>query len=263
MVKILGALVLVGYLIRLFAAEEPLALPAPLGWLGGLDRDRAGLDARCRPTSRRACPRRCATCCSRASSSSTSSSCARGRRSARACGCCSPRCRPPRCGAVHFVTPGLRAGQRARRRPQRLRVPARHRAPAGRLPDRPGPPLPARCGCWRRSPIVAALLATLSRGALVGILALVVWAVLTRRVPIGGSAGGRRGARRDPRARARVLGAADRGARAGQGQGGHRQRAVARGAVEGRAADGGRPPAARHRPGRFGDVAARSTSSTR
>lgn len=35
-VKILGALVLVGYLIRLFAADEPLVLPAPLGWLAAL-----------------------------------------------------------------------------------------------------------------------------------------------------------------------------------------------------------------------------------
>jgi putative inorganic carbon (HCO3(-)) transporter len=32
-VKILGALVLLGYLIRLLASDEPLVLPAPLGWL--------------------------------------------------------------------------------------------------------------------------------------------------------------------------------------------------------------------------------------
>ena len=97
----------------------------------------------------------------------------------------------------------------------------------------------------------AAILATLSRGALVGLAALLLWAVLTRRIGFGGTV-------------ALVLAALvliglaftlwssvinERLEEKNQDR--RRQRRIARGVLVGRRADGDGPPDARGRPGAF------------
>jgi putative inorganic carbon (HCO3(-)) transporter len=184
-VKILGALVLVGYLIRLFAVEEPISLPAPLGWLAALTvwvllatllspdigeslaktlryllfasffflyvqlvRTRAAVTASLRVL---------------LLSLSAASMVA----------------------LISFLTQGYGLASGPVGDPNDFAYLLASALPlAGYLivDDR------RYRAVWVLAtiPVVAALLATFSRGALVGILALVVWAVLTRRVPLGG-----------------------------------------------------------------------------
>jgi putative inorganic carbon (hco3(-)) transporter len=184
-VKILGALVLVGYLIRLLAANEPIFLPAPLGWLAALTlwvllatlvspdisdsiaktlryvlfasffflyvqlvRTRAAVRASLRVL---------------LLSLSGASVVA----------------------LVMFLTQGYGLASGPVGDPNDFGYLLASSLPlAGFLivDDR------RYRGFWVLAtiPIVTALLATLSRGALVGVLALVAWAVLTRRVPLGG-----------------------------------------------------------------------------
>ena len=95
--------------------------------------------------------------------------------------------------------------------------------------------------------LILALFGTLSRGALVGLAAVVLWAVATRRTRFGGVA--RRPVRGRGRARAgaHAVAAADRRAPGGQEQGRDGQRRVAQGVLAGGGVDGGRPAAARRR----------------
>ncbi len=110
--------------------------------------------------------------------------------------------------------------------------------------------------------LVLALFGTLSRGALVGLAAVVLWAVATRRTRVGGvlAVTVRRG--RDAAAGVHAVAAADRRAPRGQEPGRAGQRRVARGVLVGRTADGRRQPDPRRRARAATASRARTTSST-
>ncbi len=184
-VKILGLLVLVGYLLRLLAANEPLELPAPLGWLAGLT---------------------AWVLVATLVSPDISQSLAKTLRYALFASFFFlyvqlVRTRPAikaslrvlllsMSGAsvvalVAFVREGSGLASGPVGDPNDFAYVLATALPlAGYLilDDRRYRVL------WivAAIPMVTALLATFSRGALVGVLALVAWAVLTRRVPIGG-----------------------------------------------------------------------------
>ena len=101
--------------------------------------------------------------------------------------------------------------------------------------------------------IVAALFGTLSRGALVGLAAVVLWAVATRRTRVGGVLAGTVVVAGVLLLVVHAVAAADRRAPGGQEPGRAGERRVARGVLVGGAADGGGQPAARRRPGPLRD----------
>ena len=123
---------------------------------------------------------------------------------------------------------------------------------------------PALRGLWWlcSAVLVGALFGTLSRGALVGLAAVVLWAVATRRTRLGGVVAGRDRGRAACCAGAHAVAAADRRAPGGQEPGRAGQRRVARGVLARRADDGGRPPAAGGRARPLRGREPRATSST-
>ena len=184
-VKILGALVLVGYLIRLLAAEEPLALPAPLGWLSALSVWVL-----------------VATLVSPEISESIAKTLryllfasffflyvqlvrtnTQARNSLRVL--LASLSAAAVAALFSFITQGYGLASGPVGDPNDFGY-----LLASSLPLAVYLIAEDRRYRWlwvaATLPIAGALLATLSRGALVGILALVVWAVLTRRFPIGG-----------------------------------------------------------------------------
>ena len=73
-VKILGVLLFVAWLLRALARSEPLRVSPALAWAGFFALRRRALDCCSRPTRPTACSTRCATRCSSCSSSSSCSS---------------------------------------------------------------------------------------------------------------------------------------------------------------------------------------------
>ena len=148
---------------------------------------------------------------------------------------------------LHRARPRPRG--RADRRPQRLRLPAGVRAAARLLPARPRRSAarwlwPSAARCWWR-----ATLATLSRGALVGLAALAPWAIFTRRIPLTRRAARlRRGAQRGRR-RVRAVGAGAPGPARAEEPGRRPERRVAPGAVDRRGAEAADGSHHRCRPG--------------
>ncbi len=184
-VKILGALVLVGYLIRLFAAGEPLALPAPLGWLAAFTLI-VLVSTLASPDLAASIPKTLRYLLF-ASFFFLYVQLVRTREAVRA----SLRALLASLSAASmwalftFLTQGYGLASGPVGDPNDFGYLLATALPLALY-------LIAQDRRYRTLwvlatlPIVAALLATLSRGALVGMLALVVWAVWTRRVPIGG-----------------------------------------------------------------------------